>query len=362
VEKVKRNSKERTLVTAPVFPLLLLLAVCGCLHDPEGPPVPGCDMTSFIKSWETMESMYPLFIHKGIDWTEAAQAYYLQGTECTTEDELIQLAAEMTGLLEDPALFFYDRETGDTVFSFTRNYEINVDMDVLVENYLEERGYRGVVQGFGSCDPAIFPYIYFEHLPDELTDTLAVPAFDAFIQECVDLELPAVVIDLRMNPQYPSGGFTGYSKLVMSRFMPRAKVSAVYRVRCGPGYGMLTDYHPWIQPGGNAQFLGDVYLLVGDGCNHAAEDIAVNLSHFDNFCLVGDTTSGDITITAAVALNAESDWRMKYGFVTVLTNNYHWVQDVGIPPDVHIEAGPGDFAAGVDPVMEYVIQAIGAGR
>lgn len=359
---MKRISREKALRISLAFPLLVMqLFISGCLHDPQGPPVANGDVTIFLNAWEKLESDYPLFLYKGINWNELTNDYYYQAAECTTDEELIQLCAEMVGELEDPSLFFFNPVSGDTIHSFNRDYEVNVDMDVLLDNYLTDLGFRGVVQGFGSCDPEIFPYIYFEHLPNAYIDTLAVPAFDAFIQECVDLELPAIAIDLRMNPQYSSGGQTGYNKLVMSRLMSRARVSAVYRYRCGPGYGMVTDFHPWIQPAGDAQFLGDVYLLVGGGCSHAAEDIAVNLSRFDNMHLLGDTTAGDITITSSIKLGVEGDWKMKYGFVTVLTNGYHWVQDVGIPPDVLIEAGPGDFAAGTDPVMDYLIEEMGIG-
>jgi len=342
--------------------ILLQLAFSGCLHDPQGPPEPGTDMAVFKNAWEKLEAVYPLFLQKELNWVDIAEAYYDQATECTTTDELIQLTAVMIGEIEDPALLLFNTQSGDTVRTFTREYESNVDKDVLVGNYLSEMGFMGEVQGFGSCSPEIFPYIYFEHLPSQSTDSLAIYAYDEFIMACVELELPAIVIDLRMNPQYGQGGITGYSKLVMSRLMPRALVSAIYRIRIGPGYGMLTDLHPWIQPAGDAQFTGDVYLLVGGGCNHAAEDIAVNLSKFDNFYLVGDTTAGDITITGNLNLGTNSSWTMKYGFVTVLTHDHQWVQDVGIPPDIMIEAGPGDFAAGVDPVLEYVIGEMGGSR
>ena len=329
----------------------------GCLHDPQAPPVPGCDMSVFVNGWELLEAQYPLFQHKELNWTELAELFYDQAFQCTTEEELAQVLVTMMGEMEDPALFVYSDE--DTLFSFTRTYESNVDMDVLVNNYLQPRGYQGTVQGFGRCDPEVFPYAYFEYLPNQGSDTLATEAYDQFIMDCVLAEVPAIILDIRMNPSYPSGGDLGYDKFVMSRLLTRAKTSAVYRFRCGLGYGMLTDFHPWIQPGGDYQYGGTVYLLTGGACNHAAEDIAVNLSRFDSFVLLGDTTAGDITITGTDFLDPEYQWKIKYGFVTVLTHDFEWVQDVGIPPDVYVEATEADFASGVDPVLEQAIDQLG---
>lgn len=345
------------LAASALFPFLLLIMQAACLHDPQAPPVPGSDMTAFKNGWEIMEEKYPLFEYKEVNWRDIADLFYDQAFSCSTEEELLLILAEMMGELEDPSLFIYSAD-GDTLHSFEKNYQSNVDMDVLVDNYLVPRGYQGMVEGFGCCDPGIFPYACFEYFPDEGVDTLATEAFDEFIGQCVALELPAIILDIRMNPGYPTGSIIGYSKFVMSRLLTKAKVSAVYRVRCGPDYGMLTDYHPWIQPGGEQQFDGTVYLLTGGACSQAAEDMAVNLSRFDNFVLLGDTTSGDVTITSSVPLFVEGGWYIRYGYVTVLTYDYQWVQDAGVPPDVSIESTPGDFAAGIDPVLEQAIDML----
>ena len=339
--------------------LAVILALSSsCLHEPMAPPVPNCDMGPFIIVWETLEEHYPLFQRKDLNWVEMAEIYYSQAAQCTTEDELYQVIFNMMAEIEDPALALVPAE-GDILFPYTRDYESNVDMDVLVNNYLQPRGYEGVVKGFGRCDPEVFPYAYFESFPDAWTDTMGMHALDSFIVECVELDVPAIILDIRMNPQYSnSGGYMGYSHLVMSRFVSKAKVSAVYRFRCGPRYDMLTDFHPWIQPGGSHQYDGTVYLLTGGACTHGAEDMAVNLGYFDNFVLIGDTTAGDITFTGSRVLDEDNNWFVRWGKATVLTHDFEWVQEEGIPPDVYVEATPGDFAAGVDPVMEYAIQLL----
>ncbi len=348
------SSAAGKVIPAMVFCLLLF---ASCLHDPESVPEPKVDISPFVSVWEKVEQNYPLIAKKEINWMGIGEAYYNSACACESEKELIELIVDMIGELEDPALFLIS-PAGDTIRPYTREFESNVDMTVLLENYLEPNGYQGNTEGFGWCDPSVLPYACFSYLPSEY-DSITMAIFDDFIKQCDSLELSEIIIDIRMNPfSIYSGNIRRpwYPFDVMSRFVDRMKTAAIYRIRVGLEYDAYHDWHPTIRPAGENQYTGTVYLLVGGACTQAAEEMAVNMAQLSNVVLVGDSTAGSNT---AVFINgypsSEGLWVVATGFCTLLSHSRNWVEDVGFPPDILVETTAEDFAAGVDPVMEYAM-------
>lgn len=342
----------------PLIPITCLLVSVGCLHDPQAPESTGPDLAGFIELWENYEELYPLFVYKGVDWVQVMQEYYLQAAECSTDEELLEVTVAMMEELQDPYIYLCSSETQDTIMTCQPEYDPNVDMDVLLNNYLIPNGFQGYQEGMGWCDPAVLPYAYFDTLLSE-NDTLGVAALDSFVSACNALELPSLILDVRMNPSGMRAEYHSFDHTVPSRFTSKARVCAWYRTRAGAEYDQYHDWHPWITPDGPAQFTGTVYLLAGGGCDQAAEDLAANLERFPNVVIVGDTTSGQVSeVSFSNYLGIEGNWKISGVESTILTYDKSWVEGNGVPPDVYVEATPGDFAAGVDPVLEYAIQQL----
>ncbi|HOP27548.1 MAG TPA: S41 family peptidase [Candidatus Sabulitectum sp.] len=343
--------------------LLSILLFTGCLHDPQGvSPQPELDLSGFAMVWDSYEGSYPLFVVKGIEWMEVCEEYYPMAVDCDNDEDLREVIAGMLGELQDPALILVSPELQDTIRTFEKQYQFNVDTDVLMENYLEPNGFQGYAQGFGWCDPEVLPYAFFDTLPTG-QDTLAVAALDSFVSRCVELDVPAVILDVRMNPSCDErdGLFHNFDRTVMARFIDKARVCGWYRVRSGLVYDQFHDWHPWIVPEGPVQYNGTVYLLAGGGCLQAAEDMVVNMENFPHVVVLGDTTGGSITETGDfIPLGMENGWMASSAVSTLLTYDKDYVEGNGFPPDIYIEATPGDFAAGVDPVMEYAMEMAGS--
>ncbi len=343
-----------------IFLMLLLseLVYTGCLHNPGTVTGPEYDISSFINIWEGYESDYPLFTYKDINWINVAQDYYPLAEQVQSGEEMMMLIGDMLAELEDPALFLISPD-GDTIHTCVREYQSNVDMSVLLENYLEPNGYAGYEGGFGWCDPQILPYAYFDTLSC-MENTAAVTALDEFIAQCILHDVPAVILDVRMNP-VGTRYYSWFNPLTMSRFLEFPQVGAVYRYRIGPKYDQYSDFHPAIDPAGPNQYLGTVYLLTGGGCTQAAEDMAANMEYFPNTVLIGDTTAGSSTAVNIVYVYTESadePWLVPIGYSTLLTYQYQWVENAGVAPDISVEATEADFAAGVDPVLEYAMNLL----
>lgn len=341
------------------IPLLIFL---GCLHSPQAVEDPVLDMEGFIDVFEGYEEYCPYFAHKEIDWKELVAIYYPTVSQCETEDEYIEVIIEMLAELQDAAIYLskYDElgELLETVYPYIQEFDINYDMDVLVESYLEPNGWAGwedgYYEGFGWCDPSVLPYVFLDTIPD-FFHPQALDSLDAFVAECIALDVPAVIIDVRMNP-YGGSGVHSCGHELMGRFTDHSRAVAIYRSRSGPEYDQYWDDRPAVFPAGSQQYTGTVFLLVGENCNDKSENLTANFMNFPNVVLVGDTTRGSVSSLFSVSVT--ENWRCRVVRETILTNGKHWIEGAGIPPDVFVEATEADFAAGADPVLDLAIEML----
>lgn len=340
--------------TVHVMLATIVLVFSGCLLEPEETVSQGkVDIESFSVLWEEYERNYPLFIEKNINWVEVAREYYPMALEVETIDELALLVLDMLAILEDPAIYV-ELPGGERVYSFEKEYESNVDIDVLMDNYLIPNGYAGYVGGFGWCDPSILPYAFFDTFPGS-SDGMAAHAFDQFIGECVSNEVSGIILDIRMNPLGHRVDYR-YDHYVMSRFLEHMHIGAVYRYRIGPEYSMLSDYHPAIYPAGPNRYYGPVYLLIGGECILGSEDMAANMAYFPNCTVVGDTTGGTCFTGWKLHLSEDpTTWGAFSVRGTLLTHDFKYIEGNGVPPGIVVESTEADFAAGIDPVLEYAM-------
>ncbi len=356
----KKIKKEKTVTTSRVMSFCLpILLFLGCLHSPYAIEEPGTDIQGFINVFEEYEALCPYFAHREIDWKEMGRTYFPLMAGCENQDQLIGVIADMLAELEDPAisLFRVDNmwEVVEEVYPYTCEYYSNYDMDVLIEQYLEPNGWagwsEGYSHGFGWCDPAILPYAFLDTIPDLDHYPFALDSIDGFIAECIELEVPAVIIDIRMNPLAYYQGSSGEE--FTGRFTDHSRPGAIYRSRSGPEYDQYWDVRPAVYSAGPRQYTGTVILLVGENSRSSCESMTANLINFPNVVLVGDTTGGSVSIFHDVPI--ADLWYARVVQTTILTKQKHWIEGAGIPPDIYVEATESDFAAGIDPVLDHAI-------
>ncbi len=342
----------------------LILVFFGCMHSPQELPENSPDIEGFTAIFEKYEEFCPYFVHKDLDWASIGEEYFTLANNCQTEDAMAEVVAEMVSLLEDPTirLTFYDPITFEyyVIFPFSQGYFSNYNMDVLVNNYLLPHGWagweEGYVEDFGWCPPEILPYIFLNEFPDSGTPS-ALNSLDSFVTKCNSLELPAVIIDIRMNPEglLESTGACAHS--FMGRFAAKSYPGAIYRSRSGPEYDQYVDARPAVFKAGEEQFTGTVILLIGENCIQDSENMTANFINFPNVVLVGDTTGGSVSFAKAGTAISER-WSCGYVNKTILTYNSHWIEGNGIYPDIVVETSPADLAAGIDPVLDYAIEML----
>ena len=342
--------------TSFVFALLLFLA---CLQNPSFVEEPNPEIQAFINVFEAYEEYCPYFAHKEIDWKVIGDEFYSPAAESGSQEALFDVIVEMLGELEDPAIVIYELDEEfvpiDSVFPYTKEYEPNFDMDVLVENYMEPNGWAGwndgYTEGFGWCDPEILPYAFLDIIPSEQTPE-GLNSLDAFVAECIELDLPAIIVDIRMNPPGTASGHE-----FMGRFTDKSRPGAIYRSRSGPEYYQYIDQRPAVYEAGPEQYTGTVILLLGEGCIQTSEDMAANFRNFPNVVLVGGTTGGSVSLLSTSAY-LFGDWYCMVVSKTILTYEKHWIEGAGIAPDIYVQSTEADFSAGVDPVMDYAMETL----
>jgi len=340
--------------------LTFLLVFTSCWHNPQAAEEPNLDLDGFISFFELYEAYCPYFAHKEIDWKADIGEYNQEVFDCTSEDELVAIVVEMLANIQDTAIYLQrleNDEVVDTIYPYSKDYEVNYNMNVLVENYLEPNGWlgweEGYSEGLGWCNPEQFPYIFL--------DTIAKTAdsfsqLDAFIAECNDLELPAVIVDLRMNPHGYYGEYHAVGRQFIGRFAEKVYPGAIYRSRSGSEYDQYADLRPSVKVMGPEQYTGQVIVLVGENCSNMTENMLANFRNFPNVVILGDTTRGNVSYMQTSQLT--TNWRFSIVTETILTYQHHWIEGNGIYPDIAVEATEADFAAGVDPVLDYAIEML----
>ena len=351
---------------------ILLTVLCslffaGCLHTPYAIEDPIMDIDGFVQVYEEYQAECPYFAYKGINWIEIMEEHYTEATLCENEDELAEVLGDMLAPLHDPAIrldkwVIIDEVSThvDSILPYVQEYDVNYSMEVLEDVYLEQYGWagwsNGYRSGFGWCDPENLPYMFINRIPSsnaiEVLDSL-----DAFIAECIELNLPAVIVDIRMNPY---GGLEQESgicgKEFLGRFADRSHKGAIARTRSGSEYDQYYDLHSTFFPEGPAQFTGTVILLVGENCCRDAENMIASSISFPNVVLVGETTRG--SVSSYRNSDFSDNWNVGVVYRTILTKEKEWIEGNGIPVDHIVEATEADFAAGIDPVLDYAIEML----
>ncbi len=353
--------------------VLFSLVFTACLHTPYAVEEPSTDLGEFIEFFEYYQTNCPYFAYKGINWVEIVEDHYTEATLCENEDELAAVMGDMLANLQDPAIrldkFVFIDEVlvhVDSILPYIREFNVNYSMDVLEEVYLERYGWAGWEDGyrlgFGWCDPENLPYMFLDRIPvsgdlPELQEVM--DSLDAFVAECIELDLPAVIIDIRMNPYGNIDHQTGAcGHEFMGRFAAKSYPGAIYRRRSGPEYHQYYDNRPAVFPTGPDQFTGTVILLVGENTIQRAENMTAAFINFPNVVLVGETTGGNVSWLRSLSLG---HWNIRAVQGTVLTYDKVWIEGNGIPADHVVEATEADFAAGIDPVLDYAIEMLDMG-
>ena len=326
----------------------IVVFCCGCFHSPVEPIKVSENYTLFSQVWELYEHEYPEFPIKNVDWKDAFHTYSAIAEEAISyEDIVIKAILPMLSELRDRHVFMY-RPSGSPCFPQWPHPPpyCNYDLSVLYSNYLEPAGFSGISDNVGFCDPELLPYLIIDVWEEDCNIESAIE----YIELCEGL--PAIIIDVRMNP----GGNSWIGRDLAGCFTNSTQLALFSRKRNGPGYDDV-DYRPYFTfPDHYTYFDGEVYLLVGDQCASATETFTLFMNCLENVTVIGDTTNGAAAFCLTMEL--EGGWKIRAPGWSLRTLDKEPVEWFGIPPDIYVEATEEDFTQGIDPVLEYAIDLV----
>jgi len=159
---------------------------------------------------------------------------------------------------------------------------------------------------------------------------------------------PGLVVDIRDN----SGGFS--HPWIVGRFLERRTQTTVSFIKNGAGHGALRSQLGFDGPTGPWQYGGRVVLLVNDLTGSAADLFTTELRSSKQVTVLGSTTHGNLSGTAAYAvLTCNLIVRISNGYVADAGGRP--VEVNGNVPDVVVEPTIEDLLAGRDRVLDAAI-------
>jgi len=332
------------------FALLLLAGFSGCIDNPATTDDPNVYEAEFQLLWELFDSRYVGFRTHGTDWNALYEQFKPQAGSVSSREEMTALTMELLSRLQDRRIVLYD-----SAWSSEKPYSppvfTNCSPEVLLE-YLSPWGFQWMQEDiWGHCLAGADSVPYFVFLSWD--GDMNVSLFDNILFQLQDR--PAVILDIRLC----QGGRQGTLVNVVRRFVDQPRVGFLTQRRLNAQIHDLTPPVAYDLIPRGWHYGGTVVVLAG-GLDGASSEMFLScMSSLPGVTIIGDTTMGSANWPSEL-------WELPEGcHVTVPSQTFllpdtTMIEGAGIPPDIAVEATEEDFTEGVDPVLEYAFQWLGA--
>ena len=209
-------------------------------------------------------------------------------------------------------------------------FDVSVIRDVIVQREVIEEDLAGGTIG----------YIRVTGFSDN-----AAEQFHDALQADIDARRDKLIVDLRGNP----GGYVTAARRIASEFIGSGPL---FWEEFAGGRQEPTD-----ASGGGLATGNEIELvvLVDRGSASASEIVAGALLDHERATLVGETTFGKGTVQQWIEL--PDTGALKLTIARWLTPDKHWINGVGIVPNVAVEL-PADLPADQDPVLDRAVELL----
>jgi hypothetical protein len=301
----------------------------------------------FNAAWERVNTIYPYFELKGINW-DSIYIVYKSKAEQAKGDEIYTVLIDMLGELKDMhAHVMTDGGMLIETYLAPRWVKDKYAYDpVVVRNYFDK---ELKITGEGNIEYEIIPgnigYIYIgsfnvEYLSDPFNEALN------YVKNT-----DALILDIRHN----NGGSIDNAEAVVSRFITSTLEKPELYV-----LGVLSPLPP-IEPQGSFQYVNPAVVLINGVCVSAGDFFPEVMKQISTVTIVGDTTAG---ASAASSLEFPAKYDLPSGKkILVGTSDlrrydglpWEWI---GVAPDILVEQTEEDLAKGRDRQLEFAINML----
>ena len=299
-------------------------------------------LRAFDTVWDAFDKEYAKFVIRAdLDWKAAGEKHRVRAAGAKTNYEAAAAISAMIEELRD--LHAWVKVGDEFIPGYNRPRPLNVHMDAL----------RRQTEGWSPTNSDLV----WAHTSDNigyinifaLNKKSLVGTFDEVLEALN--RTWALIIDLRLN----SGGDELLAREIAGRFLDERQVYSMSQYRSGPKHNDLgpKQERPF-EPRGPWRYQSPVVVLIGQKTMSSAESFALMLAQCPNVTTMGDRTAGSSGNPRRIELEGK-----------IMVNLPRWIdldergtsiEDVGVQPDVKVDAKPEDFTPMKDPVFEKAVE------
>ena len=335
----------------------IMVSAPGCLPSPYSVGSADSLFSGFSLAWYLADHHYSSFVvHQDVNWDMVFEQRRDAALALSDWEELFDLTCDMFSTLSDGQVFLYRDRTFVPTFDSGRfaNFDRGVWEDYMTGWGAQLNSLNLITALTGPDRTIAYVFIGSHHgmgVPQ--------PFYNAFYLATNGMEdCSAMILDLR-------GGYSCwdfFDALQSSgRFMDQP-YPALYR-QYRSGFGRLEMEDPQLVSTfrqGAWQFTKPVVVLTGSNTSGFLEVLAMLTSTPEHVVLMGDRTAGAPDISRPFRLNNPIDekdrWFLYLPGIVIYDLSMNPVVGVGLEPDIAVPVSPGDFAAGVDPVLDAAVE------
>ena len=344
----------------------IMLSAPGCLPSPYSVGSADSLFSGFSLAWYLADHHYSSFVvHQDVNWDMVFEQRRDAALALSGWEELFDLTCDMFSTLSDGQILFYRDSTFIPTFDSGRfaNFDRGVWEDYMTAwGAQTDTSYRITTALTGPNGSIGYVFIGSHHGILRQGDQ---PFYIRFFEATGNMgDCSAMIVDLR-------GGCTcwGFVEALQcsGRFMDQP-YPALYR-QYRNGFGRLDMETPVLVSTarqGAWQFTKPVVVLTGSNTSGFLEVLAMLMSTPEHVVFMGDRTAGSPDISRPFRLNNpinSADWWLLYlPGIVIYDLDMNPVAGVGLEPDIAVQVLPGDFAAGVDPVLDAALEYLSLSR
>ena len=336
-------------VTRLLFLAPALLAACEGMM--VGTVASGDNLAEFEAAWAWVDSLYPAFEAKGIDW-DAVHSAFRPEAEAARGDEIVQVLVDILAILSDSHTYFQTRGGGVVYPHLSPRLlrdRLAFDPHLLRRYFLEallvsEDG-AFEYQVLDGNDLGYVRVTTFD--PERMMD--GFPAVMEFVRGT-----PALIIDVRNN----NGGQSENVAAVVGRFID----APVQWMDAFEQDGVPFEPWPAIEPDDRYyRYANPVVILINGASLSAGELFPEVMKQLPAVTVVGETTAGggcndyhdtpgDLRLASGRLIHIPTACVERYDGELVEWN--------GVPPDILVPMTIADVERGVDVQLEAAIELL----
>ena len=326
--------------------VVFLFLFSSCNETFVGQNPPNTHLAIFEEFWKGVDSIWPEFASKKVNWDSLYQIYKSQAEAAKGDAELVKILTPLLKSLKDGHTNIYIQNDYNNSISYFPLYPKNFyGFNWISKNYIPNNKFNGVI-AYQLINQEV-GYIYIGAFSDS-NQKNKFEIIDQILGEFSSTK--AIIIDVRSN----GGGSSLNSDLIASRFADRKHTHSYVKYRLSAQRTLMSDFIAQdIAPAGKVQFKGKVAILTNRYSASSTENFILAMRSFPNVIQIGDNSWG-LSGTSPVFKELPMGWSYRVSSLLLCDANKQPITK-GIAPDIFVQTTKSDSLNNKDSIIERAI-------